>query len=106
MRLAMIQTHSTRASSKSGERYAGKNKNWCFDEIRRECCLDALKKRIEERLRHKECCTILEHDLAHVWPRDERDQLKREKEIHAFAAAHGWIATILDPGIRVTFRKI
>jgi hypothetical protein len=77
-----------------------------LDEIRRECCLGALKKRIEERLRHKETCTILERDLAIVWPRDERGQLKREKEIHTFAAAHGWIATILDPGIRVTFRKV
>jgi hypothetical protein len=71
-----------------------------------ECCLDALKKRIEERLRRKKSCTIVERDLAIIWPRDERDQLKREKEIHAFAAANGWLATILDPGIRVTFRKV
>jgi len=78
----------------------------CFEEIKRACCLDALKKRIEERLRHKESCTIFEHDLAHVWPRAERDQLKGEKEIHAFAVANGWLATILDPGIRVIFRKI
>jgi hypothetical protein len=62
--------------------------------------------RIEERLRHKKSCTIFEHDLSRIWPRDERDQLKREKEIHAFAAANGWLATILDPGIRVTFKKI
>ena len=77
-----------------------------LNEIRRECCLDALKKRIDERLRYKKPCTILERDLAIVWPRDERDQLKREKEIHAFAAANGWLATILDPGIRVTFREV
>jgi hypothetical protein len=31
--------------------------------------------------------------------RDERDQLKREKQIHTLAAANGWLATILDPGI-------
>ena len=49
---------------------------------------------------------ILERDLARVWPRDERDQLTREKEIHAFAAANGWLATILDPGIQVTFKKV
>ena len=65
-----------------------------------------MPKRIEERLRHKKSCTIFEHDLSRIWPRDERDQLKREKEIHAFAAASGWLATILDPGIRVTFKKI
>ena len=29
-----------------------------------------------------------------------------KKEIHAFAAANGWLATILDPGIQVTFRKV
>jgi hypothetical protein len=68
--------------------------------------LDAIKKRIEERLRYKKSCTILERDLAIVWPRDERNQLKREKKIHAFAAANGWLATILDPGIQVTFTKV
>jgi hypothetical protein len=26
--------------------------------------------------------------------------------IKTFAKAHGWHATILDPGIRVTFRKL
>jgi hypothetical protein len=77
-----------------------------LDEIRRECCLDALKKRIEERLRYKKSCTILEGDLAIVWPRDEQDQLKREKEIHTFAGANGWLATIPDPGIRVAFTKV
>jgi hypothetical protein len=41
-----------------------------------------------------------------VWPRDERDQLKREKEIHAFAGANGWLATIRDPGIQVMFRRV
>jgi hypothetical protein len=35
------------------------------------------------------------NDLAIVWPRDERDQLKREKQIHTFAAANGWIDAIL-----------
>ena len=68
--------------------------------------LDSLKKRIEERLRHKKFCAVYENDLTAAWPRDERDQLKREKEIHAFAAANGWRATISDPGIRVTFRKV
>jgi hypothetical protein len=48
---------------------------------------------------------VLEHDLARIWPRDDRDQLNREKRIYAFATKNGWIATILDPGIRVTFRK-
>jgi hypothetical protein len=67
--------------------------------------LDELRKHIEERLRYKEFCTVLEHDLARIWPRDDRDQMKREKRIYGFATNNGWIATILDPGIRVTFRK-
>jgi hypothetical protein len=48
---------------------------------------------------------VFEHDFARVWPRDDRDQLKREKRIYAFATNNGWIATIVDPGIRVRFRK-
>jgi len=67
--------------------------------------LDELRKHIEERLRYKEFCTVLEHDLARTWPRDDRDQMKREKRIYGFATNNGWIATILDPGIRVTFRE-
>jgi len=68
--------------------------------------LDALRKHIEERLRSKEFCTVLEEDLARVWPRDDRAQLKRGQRIYAFATNNDWIATILDPGIRVTFRKV
>jgi len=49
---------------------------------------------------------VLEEDLARVWPRDDRAQLKREQRIYAFATNNDWIATILDPGIRVTFRKV
>ena len=59
-----------------------------------------------KRFPSSRCASAIQSDLGIVWPRDERDQLKREKEIHAFAAANGWLATILDPGIRVTFRKV
>jgi hypothetical protein len=47
----------------------------------------------------------LEHDLARVWPRDDRDQLTRRKRIYAFATNNGWIATIQDPGIGSRSRK-
>src|SRR2546425_7284970 len=67
--------------------------------------LKALAQRIGERLRAKQSYTVFERDLSRVWPRDEMEQLRREKQIHAFATTHGWIATILDPGIRVTFRE-
>ena len=67
--------------------------------------LKGLAQRIGERLRTKQSYTVFEHDLSRVWPRDEREQLCREEKIHAFASAHGWIATIRDPGIRVTFME-
>jgi len=67
--------------------------------------MDALRKRIKERLRDNKSCTIYERDLVSIWPRDERDQLKREKKLYEFASANDWLATILDPGIQVTFRK-
>ena len=51
----------------------------CFDEIRRDWCLDELRQHIEEHLRYEDSCTILEYNLARVWPRDDRDQLNREK---------------------------
>ena len=67
--------------------------------------MEAFARRIQERLRRNKSCTVSEHELTYVWPRDDREQLKREKQIYVFATAHGWIATILDPGIRVTFRE-
>ena len=67
--------------------------------------MEALAQRIAERLESKKSCTIFESDLDKIWPRAQEIQAQRERQIHAFAKAHGWSATILDPGIRVTFRK-
>lgn len=71
--------------------------------------MDFLVKKITERLKDHKSCTIFENDLDAMWPivgaaRELRDQ--RNALIKAFALAHGWSATIRDPGIRVVFRKL
>ena len=60
---------------------------------------------IRERLTTAKACTVFESDLDRVWPREKLTRKTRGREIQLFAKKNGWIATILDPGIRVTFRK-
>jgi len=64
-----------------------------------------LIKRIRERLATTKACTVFESDLEPVRPREKLPREKREREIQLFAKKNGWAATVLDPGIRVTFRK-
>lgn len=60
---------------------------------------------VRELLAKAKACTVFETDLERVWPRHKLDNEKREVAIQAFALRNGWTATVLDPGIRVTFRK-
>jgi len=50
-------------------------------------------------------CVASESDLERVWPCEKVHRDKRFQAIQAFAKRNGWTATILDPGIRVTFRN-
>jgi hypothetical protein len=68
--------------------------------------MDALTRQIRHRLETHKFCTIFERDLARVWPYVDKARERRFSEIKAYARAQGWSATILDPGIRVTFRKL
>lgn len=68
--------------------------------------MDLLAQKILDRLTSRKSCTIFEGDLSRVWPISDRQRQQRYALIKAFARAHGWSATILDPGIRVTFRKL
>jgi len=68
--------------------------------------MDLLTEKIIKRLNTHKSCTIFENDLSCVWPVNEKQRQQRHALIKAFAKAHGWSATILDPGIRVTFRKL
>jgi hypothetical protein len=65
-----------------------------------------LAERILERLKSHKSCTVFENELSRVWPCPDKERQQRHAAIQAFAKAHGWSATILDPGIRVTFRKL
>ena len=68
--------------------------------------MDALTRQIRQRLETHKFCTIFENDLGRVWPYVDREREKRFAQIKAYARARGWSATILDPGIRVTFREL
>jgi hypothetical protein len=68
--------------------------------------MDALAKHIRERLELKNSCVVFETSLERVWPINASGDLKRKERIQAFAKDNGWSATINDPGIRVTFRKL
>jgi hypothetical protein len=63
-----------------------------------------LKRQIHERLKTAKWCVAFESDLENIWPRDDIGRKKRATSIEAFAKRNGWSVTILDPGIRATFR--
>jgi hypothetical protein len=65
-----------------------------------------LTRRIQKRLSTHKFCTVFESDLARIWPYEQKEREKRKKAIKAYAKAHNRSATILDPGVRVTFRKL
>ena len=71
--------------------------------------MEHLAQKINDRLRSHKACLIFEKDLERVWPIAGKERQLREQRytlIRTFAKAHGWTATIWDPGLRVTFRKI
>ena len=68
--------------------------------------MQLLANRITERLKTHKYCTVFDNELSRVWPCADKERSRRHAQIHAFAKAHGWSATILDPGIRVTFRNL
>ncbi len=68
--------------------------------------METLAAKIKKRLNTHKHCTIFEDELARVWPYAEKEREKRFARIKAFAKAHGWSATIRDPGMRVTFRHL
>ena len=67
--------------------------------------MDTLFRHIDERLRNRKYCVVFDNELSRVWPVEKKERAKRYAAIEAFARARGLIATIHDPGIRVTFRR-
>ena len=68
--------------------------------------MEALTRQIRHRLENHKSCTIFEKDLGRVWPYVDAAREERFAAIKAYAKARGWSATFLDPGIRVTFRRL
>jgi hypothetical protein len=70
--------------------------------------MDALAKHIRKQLKTKKSCVVTEKDLDRVWPREALSPAsrKRRMKIFAFARANNWEATIYEPGLRVSFRKL
>jgi len=67
--------------------------------------MNELIEKIQRRIEERKFCTIFEKDVSVYWPHEDTGREKQKEAIQAFAREHGWRATILDPGIRVTFRK-
>ena len=63
-----------------------------------------LKKHIDERLEVKALCTVFQSDFNHIWPRPVDSE--RMEKIRKFAEENNYSVKILDPGIRVIFRKL
>jgi len=68
--------------------------------------VDLLAAHIRKALTFSDSCTIYRPDVARVWPEIIEVEERRNAAIQEFARQHGWAATIVDPGITVTFQKI
>jgi hypothetical protein len=68
--------------------------------------MDTLLNHIIERLGVHHSCTVFENQIADVWPRVGTDQAKRVAVIEKFAKEHGFSVKVIDPGLRVTFKRL
>jgi hypothetical protein len=68
--------------------------------------LEPLTQRVHEYLAIAKSYTALAIELEPILPSENLYREKRARSIQIFAAKNGWSASILDPGIRVTFRKL
>jgi hypothetical protein len=67
--------------------------------------MDALKRRISERLEAGRPCYVFEHALERVWPQSGKQARDRVNAIKAFADANNWKMTPLEPGVGVVFER-
>ena len=67
--------------------------------------MELLAEHIRKALTHIDSCTIFRPDVARVWPQIIEMTEQRNAAIQEFARQRGWTATIVDPGVTVTFRK-
>ena len=68
--------------------------------------MEALIRRVRQQLQMANSYTALEIELEGLLPDEKMHREKRTRSIQDFAKENSWSATILDPGIRVTFRNL
>jgi hypothetical protein len=63
--------------------------------------MDELAKHIEQRLKERGFCLVLEDALERCWPSHEINRPDREEQIETFAKTHGWMVSFLtaDSGV-------
>jgi len=61
---------------------------------------------IDERLQERSFCLVFAPDLERCWPSEKMDSAERQRQVQAFARAHGWQAWVLpiESGMRAIFR--
>ena len=58
--------------------------------------MDELAKHIEQSLKERGFCLVLEDELERCWRSEKIKRADREKQIQTFAKSRGWIVSILN----------
>jgi hypothetical protein len=57
--------------------------------------MDELAKHIEQSLKERGFCVVLEDQLERCWPSENVEDAEREEQIQTFAESRGWIVSVL-----------
>jgi hypothetical protein len=52
--------------------------------------MDELAKHIEQSLKERGFCVVLEDELERCWPSEKSEDAEREEQIKTFAESRGW----------------
>lgn len=58
--------------------------------------MDTLANHIEQTLKERGFCLVLEDELQRCWPSEKLKDADREEQIETFAQSHEWIVSILN----------
>ena len=82
------------------------NKSPLFGDMGDNWSVETFTQRVCAYLEIAKSYTAFDIELEPILPNEKMHHEERAKLIQGFAKQNGWSATILDPGIRVTFRKL
>ena len=70
--------------------------------------MDELARHIEQSLKERGFCVVLEDELERCWPSEKIKPADREKDIQSFAESREWNVSILntDSGMRAIFEPV